>query len=271
MTSTINEFFGWSRHPFADTWQPNPPFLGKKDQRILRRATSLLSYGKSFAITGLSGAGKSTLVQHIIGQLDPKHYQTAYIHYGGLMRSGILRAVADCLGVDTSGRKIPLLVKLQKHIFELSQQTNARYPVFVIDDAQLLEHESLLDLCSLMVSPQKKTVAASVILVGDETLAKRLCLHTMAPVKTRMTCVFAMEGLDEDEVDQFINHRLESASAPADLFGEKTISLIGSHARGNRRQLMNIGTLLLEEAFFRQEKTVGAHLVIESDLIDQSG
>ncbi len=271
MTISMAEFFGWSRHPFSDTYQLTTPFLGEKDERILRRAISLLNCGKSFAVTGASGYGKSTLVQHIVDQLDPKHYQNAYIHYGGLQRSGILKAVADCLGVDTAGRSMPLLVKLQKHILELSSQTNARYPVFVIDDAQLLEHESLMDLCSLMVSPHKKTVAASVILVGDENLSKRLQLHVMAPVKTRMTCIFAMEGLNENETDRFVGYRLKAAKAPEDLFDADTVSLISSHCRGNRRQMMNIGTLLLDEAYFRKEKTIGAHLILQCDLIEQSG
>ena len=271
MKISMSEFFGWNHHPFTDTYQLQTPFLGEKDDRILRRATSLLNCGKSFALTGLSGSGKSTLVQHIIGQLDAKHYQSVYIHYGGLQRSGILKAVADCLGVDIAGRSAPLLVKLQKHILQLVSETNARYPVFIVDDAQLLEHESLMDLCSLMVSPQKKTIAASVILVGDETLSKRLHLHIMAPVRTRMTCIFSMEGLDEKETEQFVAYRLKVAKTSADLFETDTVSLMSSHCRGNRRQIMNIGTLLLDEAYFRQEKTIGSHLILECDLIDQSG
>jgi general secretion pathway protein A len=271
MSVSMAEFFGWSRHPFADTYQLATPFLGEKDARVIRRGISLLSCGKSFALTGASGAGKSTLAQHMVNRLDPKHYNSVYIHYGGLLRSGILKTVADCLGVDTAGRSMPLLVKLQKHLLQLSKQANARYPVVLIDDAQLLETESLMDLCSLMVSPQKKTVAASVILIGDLTLAKRLELHTMAPVKTRMTCVFAIDGLDEKDAERFIDFRIKAAKAPTDLFDAESMSLISAHCRGNRRQLMNIGTLLLEDAFFRQEKTVGSHLIIESDLIDQSG
>ena len=104
MTQSMAEFFGWSRHPFADTYQLNTPFLGEKDARIVRRAISLLNCGKSFALTGASGAGKSTLVTHIANQLDHKHYRSVYIHYGGLQRSGILKTIADCTSSDPLGQ-----------------------------------------------------------------------------------------------------------------------------------------------------------------------
>lgn len=67
---------------------------------------------------------------------------------------------------------------------------------------------------------KRKTVAASIILVGDETLAKRLQLHVMAPVKIQMTCNFGMEALNENETEQFVSYRLQSAKAPSDLIDQ---------------------------------------------------
>ena len=77
--------------------------------------------------------------------------------------------------------------------------------------------------------------------------------------------------LDEKEIDRFVAYRLKAAKAAEDLFDSETVALISSHCRGNRRQLMNIATLLLDEAFFRQEKTIGSHLILDEDLIEQSG
>ncbi len=39
---------------------------------------------------GPSGAGKSTLVRYILSKLDSNFYRPALVHYGGLMRNGIL-------------------------------------------------------------------------------------------------------------------------------------------------------------------------------------
>jgi general secretion pathway protein A len=265
------EFFGWARHPFSDSYPLGEPFLSDKDQRIASSAASLLSYGKSLALMGPSGSGKSTLLQHILSRLDSNYYRPVLIHYGGLMRNGLLKAVADHLGVETNTRSLPLLVKLQKHIPEMSGAPNGLYPVIAVDDAQLLERESLLDLCSLIISPKRKTSAASLLLVGDENLAHKLDLDLMKPIKTRLTALFRQEPLAETESRDFVRFRLEKAKAPADMIMPDAMSMIASHCRGNRRQIMNMATLLLEEAFYRQEKTINSQLILSSDLVDISG
>ena len=268
---SMSEFFNWRSHPFTDTYTLDQPFMGSRDARLMARCLSLLRCGKSFAVTGASGTGKSTLVSRLTAALDANYYRPTLVPYGGLQRSGILRAVADELGVDPAGRAVPLLVKLQKHIAAMAGEANARYPVFVVDDAQLMERESMMDLCAMMVSAQKKTAAASLILVGDEILANTLKLHALTPVRTRLTGTFAMAQLDEAESRDFIAFRLEQAKAPPNLFETDAIDMITSHCRGNRRQIMNVATLLLDEAYHRQEKTVGSQLILSCDLLDISG
>ena len=86
----------------------------------------------------------------------------------------LLKTVGEQLGVETNTRAIPLLVKLQKHIAVMTTGKHPIHPVILIDDAQLLERESLMDLCSLIVCPPRKAAAASLIIVGDDMLAKQM-------------------------------------------------------------------------------------------------
>ena len=264
---TMAEHFGWKLHPFSDTYQLPQPFSSQRDQRITDQALSLLSYGKSFAITGPSGSGKSTLIQHLIANLDSNYYLPILIHYGGLQRNAVLKTVADMLGVETNGRAVPLLVKLQKHMAEISTGTNPLHPVIVIDDAQLLERQSFMDLCSLIVCPPKKNAAASLIFLGDETLAKQLNLTVMTPIQSRLTTNFHTEPLNEEETYQFISLRLKHAKAPKDLFEPDALPLVAAHCRGNRRQIMNTATMLIHEAFDRKEQTICSQLLINSDVL----
>ena len=264
---SMAEHFGWKFHPFADTWRLDQPFCNQRDQRIADQGLQLLQHGKSFAVTGPSGAGKSTLAEHLLARLDANYYHGLHIHYGGLQRSGLLKAVCEQLGVETNGRAVPLLVKLQKHIATIATGKHPVHPVILVDDAQLLERESLMDLCSLIVCPPKKAAAASLIIVGDEVLAKQMALAVMTPIRTRLTVNFRIESLSEKETEQFIAFRLSCAKAPKDLFEPDALALVAAHCHGNRREIMNVGTLLLSEAFYRKEKSISAQLLTECDLI----
>ncbi len=264
------EFFNYRYHPFADTYRLKTPYLGEQDNRFFRTALSLISTGKSFVLSGPSGAGKSTLVRYVLSKLDANCYKPALVPYGGLQRNGILKAIADVLGVMTNGRTVPLLIKLQKQIMQMASENRSMFPVFVIDDAHLMEKESLMDMCSLMFNPDRETVAASFILVGDETFEKKLSLQIMAPVKTRLTGLFNLSPLNDNDSLEFIKSRLANAKAPETLFDPDALNIMSSHCRGNRRQIMNMGTLLLAEAYLRQEKTISAELIFNCDQIEIS-
>ena len=158
---TLSEFFNWHHHPFADTHALKNPYLSPKDQRICSSIRNLVSSGKSLLLTGASGTGKTTLVNTLIHQWDPNSYQTIYIPYGGIKRMGMLRAIADSLGVDAQGRALPLLTKIQKMIFEKRISQGSTFPILIIDDAHHLERESLLDLCSLLMLPGRNLAFSS--------------------------------------------------------------------------------------------------------------
>jgi len=267
---TMAEFFSWKRHPFADTWHMHQPFLPEADIRILGHARDLLSMGKSFAICGPSGVGKTTLVSHLLAQLDTRDYRTFTVSYGGFNRAGLLRLLAEEMGVDASGRSSPLLHRIHHQILQMTQANQPHHPLFVVDDAHLLERESLLDLCALLALPARNTVAASLLLIGDETFPKLLSLRVMAPVFSRLACIFPQAHLSEQDCTQFIQHRLAAGKAAPDLFEPEAIALIADNTAGNRRNLMNLATMLLQEAFDRKERSVSAQLVFSSQFFQQT-
>jgi type II secretory pathway predicted ATPase ExeA len=267
---TMSEFFTWKNHPFADTRQMTKPYIPEADKRILGHARELLSMGKSFAISGPSGAGKTTLLSHLLSQLDTRDYRSYLVSYGGFNRAGLLRLIAEEMGVDPAGRSSPLLHRIHRQILQMTQAKQPHHPLFVVDDAHLLERESLLDLCALLALPAHNTVAASLILVGDETFPKLLSLQVMAPVYSRLACIFPQSHLSEQECSQLIQHRLVAAKAVPDLFESEAIALMAAHTAGNRRNLMNLATMLLQEAFDRKERCVSAQLVLSSQFFQQT-
>jgi general secretion pathway protein A len=251
------EFFQYRYPPFADTYEIQQPFQSQSETLIISRAMSFIRQGKSFAIYGEAGAGKSMLIKTISQQLDSKSYRVATIPYGGLKPSAILRELCEAFGIDLTGRK-NLLPRLQKNF---QPHADKPFPVILIDDAHAMEKQSFIDLCSLLHDAQSRTVAAVIILSGQPVLKKMLELDIFAPVRTRLAYRFRLPKLSIDEAVEFVRFRLNVAEAAPDLFHEQALESIAADSAGNRRVLMNLAALCLEEAARRKEKIVTADIV----------
>lgn len=266
----INDFFGWKHHPFADTYVQRHLWMSDRDSKLLETIKRLLHTGKSIALCGPSGSGKTTLIHALLGDLDKNAYRPVLIPYAGHPRNGLTRILAETLGVETKGRGLPLITRAQQHLEAMSSGSNPRHPVIIVDDAQLVESESLWDLCSLLFLSTRQTVAASLILVGDETLAKKLELYAMSPIRARLTGIMKLQYMNEYETRLFIENRLKNAEAPPHLFEQDAIDIIAAFTRGNRRAVMNTATMALEEAYYREEKTITAEIFYNSDWFNES-
>ncbi|MFH1998789.1 MAG: AAA family ATPase, partial [Planctomycetota bacterium] len=129
--STPAEYFNWKSHPFLDN--DKEPTLTQAETRYLELAFNLLKQGKSFTITGPSGAGKTTLVNLLLGKLDPKSFLPLHLPYGGLVRNGLLRTVAECFRLESGKRGLPTLSRLHQHLLSLSDSKHPMFPVLVVD------------------------------------------------------------------------------------------------------------------------------------------
>jgi type II secretory pathway predicted ATPase ExeA len=266
----MGDFFGFKHHPFADTYGQRQLFLPERDSRQIQTIKRLLHSGKSLALCGPSGSGKTTLVHALLQDLDKKTYRSVLLPYAGHSRNGIARILAETLGVDTKGRGIPLIARTQQYIEAMIDGANPRHPVIIVDDAQRLENDSLWDLSSLLFQTGKPSSAASLLLVGDETLARRLDLHILSPIRSRLTGIIKTQYLNEYESRLFIEHRLKNAAAPANLFEKDAIEIIAASTRGNRRALMNTATMALEEGYYHEQKTITAEILYNSEWFNES-
>jgi general secretion pathway protein A len=256
-TQTALQFFGFRYPPFADTFEIPEPYQSDSESLIAQRTSALLRQGKSVALYGEAGTGKSMLAKSIISQLDQKEFRTAHIPYGGMKPSAILRDLCDELDIDIAGRK-NLLSRLAT---DFQRSSGKPFPVIVVDEAHEMSRQSFIDLCSLLHDARQRTAAAALVLVGQPLLKKMLELDVFAPVKTRLTCIFSMPRLSLDDTKEFISFRLDLAQADPGLFDREAIECLATDAKGNRRMLMNLAALCLEEAARRKDKVVTAELV----------
>jgi type II secretory pathway predicted ATPase ExeA len=265
LTQSALQFFGYRYPPFADTFEINEPYQCEAEKLIVQRTCTLLRQGRSVAIHGDAGAGKSMLVKSILSQLDPKEFRIAQIPYGGIIPSAILRELCDELDINTAGRK-NLLSRLAA---DFQRSHGKPFPVIVVDDAHEMQRQSFIDLCSLLHNARSRTAAAALVLVGQPVLKKMLELDIFAPVRTRITCLFSMPRLSIDDAKAFVAYRLCLAEADPRLFDEDALECLATDAKGNRRTLMSLAALCLEEAARRNDKVVTAELATAVTLESQ--
>ena len=265
-TQTALQFFGYRYPPFADTFEIHEPYQSENENIIVQRTCALLRQGRSIALYGEAGTGKSMLAKSIISLLDQKEFRIAHIPYGGMKPSAILRDLCDELDIDIAGRK-NLLSRLTS---DFQRSSGKPFPVIIVDEAHEMSRQSFIDLCSLLHDARQRTAAAALVLVGQPVLKKMLELDIFSPVKTRLTCLFSMPKLTLDDAKDFISFRLNLAQVDAGLFDNEAIDCLATDSKGNRRMLMNLAALCLEEAARRKDKVVTAEIVTSITLECQS-
>ena len=251
------QFFGFPYAPFADTFEVHDPFQSESEAKILRRSITLIRQGRSFAVHGDAGTGKSMLIKSIMNTIDTKGYRVAHLPYGGIKPSAILRELCEELDIDTSGRK-NMLSRLSR---DFTRSADKPFPIIIIDDAHLMPDESFLDICSLLHDAKSRTASAVVIFVGQPALKNTIELDIFKPVRTRLTCMFSMPRLSDEEAKRFIAYRLEIAKANVDIFDHDALEYLAADSKGNRRVLMSLAALCLEEAAYRNDKVVTPEIV----------
>lgn len=259
---TTKETFKFRYPPFSDTFDVREPFLSERDQTLLNRTKNFIAQGKSLCLYGEPGTGKSMLLKSLCSILDPKTYVVAHIHYASLKRTAILRELCEEFGVDISGRA-NLISRLCKHFTRLREKA---FPVIMVDDAHGMEKDSFMDLCALLHEGKSRRASASLILCGHGCLKTMLDLDIYSPVRTRMSCMFRMPVLNDEESVEFIQHRLKIAEAPEDLFQKEALAILAADAKNNRRELMNRCAMALELASERKEKVITSDLVQNMDM-----
>ena len=205
-----NQFYGFREPPFNIT--PDPRFLFFSDRH--REAFNHILFGirerKGFVqITGEVGAGKTTLCRAVLEELGPNHV-TALILNPCLDTTQLLRTVLTEFGLQP-GRsdRVECLEMLNR--FLLEQLEKGRDVVLLIDEAQDLDAELLeqVRLLSNLETDQRKLL--QIVLLGQPELREKLDDRSLRQLRQRITVRYHLTPLDREEVERYIQHRLQVA------------------------------------------------------------
>ena len=251
--------FKMKTHPFTE---PAPTHMILQDPRIaeaLARLDYLANQGTIGLLTGPAGVGKSSVLRLFLHALAANRYRPVYLHLTHVNANALLRLLVMGLGeMPARGRE-----KLLVQILQCAEKTEA-CTLLVIDEAHLLETDSLIDLKLLANAGLKDRAPVKILLCGQDTLRDQLRRQCHIDLAQRISVQARLFALSLDQTTAYIDHQMTQAGSSDRIFASEAKTMIYEYAGGIPRKINNAATACLMNAAARNVK------VINEDLVNQT-
>ncbi len=248
-----------TKMPFAKGISPDEIFSYSQLEDLKSLVRLAIEQKAPFMLSGESGIGKTTAMFAALCDLPTNKFSVLYL---GQDQDGanLARRLANSLGLQpkNSRRRTWMLISqyLQDNLIE-----QGKTPVIVVDEAHLLDDETLEDLRLLTNSDFDRSSPLALILLGQLPLRTRLKSPGFEALSQRLRFRYALEGFTLEETADYARHHLRQADLPEDLFTDEALKLIFLASRGIPREIGNYCTLSLLKAQSASVSTIDGKLV----------
>jgi type II secretory pathway predicted ATPase ExeA len=251
--------FGLARRPFSKT--PDPAFLFPSRQHVeaMARLSHAVEERELAVLTGEVGAGKTTLVRALVDAFADR-CRFSFVVNPALPPAQLLAAVAEGFGLPPARRKADAWSALGEHLSRLDEE--GRFPVVVVDEAQLLAGRAAYDELRLLTNLAADDRAlVGLLLIGQPELRDRLRQRGGEPFAQRIGVAYHVGALDREETGAYLAHRLAVAGRAEPLFTPEAVEALHRHATGLPRRINQLAAGALLEGFARDAARIGAEVV----------
>ena len=272
--ATYEPFFGFSESPFS--LAPDPRFLfasASHSAALAQVAHALERREPLVVITGDIGTGKTLLCRTVLQRLPFKTFLSV-IHDPLLDSDDLLKELLKDFGVIAKdparfgGATRHQLVETL-HAFLTSLAPIQAHAVVMIDEAQHLRPDVLEQIRLLSNIDDEKGTILQIILVGQTDLEPLLSRPELRQLQQRVSRRFALEPLNTEEVQQYIEHRLALArhdtpsplAGPGATFTPDAIRVVTQISSGVPRVINLLCDRSLEQAFMAQVRTIDGAII----------
>ena len=260
--------FAFTRMPFETLAETDELFGSSARREAEARLGHLVDLRGIGLLTGEVGSGKTTVCRHLAAGLHPGLYR---VHYVSLTTGNVLdiyKAIAWELGLPIERSRATARQAIRNEVSRLVTEAK-QMPVLIIDEAHHLRNDVLEDLRLLTNFAMDAEQRLCLVLVGLTELRRRLAmamheslsqLRRDNQLETSYCLVVRhhLAGLDRDEVDAYVGHRLRLAGCELPLFEAPAVEALFQSARGLPRQINRIAHYALSAAALDNAKTVNA-------------
>ena len=249
--------FAFTRLPFETPAETDELFDSAARREAEARLGHLVDLRGIGLLTGEVGSGKTTVCRHLTAGLHPGLYR---VHYVSLTTGNVLdiyKEIAWELGLPVERSRATARQAIRNEISRLVTEAK-QLPVLIIDEAHHLRNDVLEDLRLLTNFAMDAEQRLCLVLVGLTELRRRLAMAMHESLAQRLVVRHHLAGLDRDEVEDYVRHRLRLAGCELPLFEAAAIEALFQSARGLPRQINRIAHYALSAAALDKAKTVTA-------------
>ena len=251
----LRAHYGFSRMPFGKDLAPGMLHAHAAHGEAVARISWCISEQAIGVISGECGAGKTVAARAAVSGLDASRHTVLYLGTPGVGLRGIYGLIITELGGTPRFHHAALIPQAQELLAAESAE-RGKHVVLIIDEAHLLDAESLEGIRCLSNMGMDQTAPFCLLLLGQPTLRRRLRQSPFAALDQRIGMRYAIPGLDAAETHSYVQHHLALAGRADTLFSDDAIALIHETSRGLPRQVNNLAVASLIAAFATKKAIV---------------
>jgi len=253
-------FFEMAHTPFVRNIPTGELYESPYVEEVLGRLSYAADRQLFAVLTADAGCGKSTIIRKFTQSLPDDEYILLYLSDSKLTPRWFYKGLLDQLGIESRFYRGDAKRQLHKEI-EIIHGVQKKKVVCVLDEAHLLEKETLEEFRFLLNFKFDSESPMSLILAGQSELWEKLKLQRYAAIRQRIDMNCTLPHLDRSQTGNYIECHLKYAGCNHELFTDKAMDEICRSSVGTPRVINRICEKSLMYACQQRKKLVDDHAV----------
>lgn len=262
-------YFGMTATPFTRSIPSSMHYESRRISDILGRLSYVADRQLFAVLIADAGCGKSTIIRKFKDSLSHDDYVFLYLSDSKLTPRWFYKGLLDQLGVESKFYRGDAKRQLHQTVEVLRGVQNKKV-VCVLDEAHLIERETLEEFRFLLNFKYDSMSPMALILVGQSELWDKLKLQSYAAIRQRIDLTCLLSRLDLSETTAYIKAHLLYSGITSEIFTDKAYEEIYKASNGTMRIINRISEKSLMYAYQQHKQLIDDHhvrYVIEYELI----